>query len=63
MNDEPRTVADGATVADLVADLGLGPRRIAVEVNLAVVPRATYGDTALRDGDRVEIIHFVGGGL
>ena len=63
MNDEPRTVADGATVADLVADLGLGPRRIAVEVNLAVVPRATYGETTLRDGDRVEIIHFVGGGL
>ena len=62
MNDEPRTVADGATVADLVADLGLGPRRIAVEVNLAVVPRATYGETPLRDGDRVEIIHFVGGG-
>ena len=62
MNDEPRTVADGATVADLVADLGLGPRRIAVEVNLAIVPRATYDQTALHDGDRVEIIHFVGGG-
>ena len=63
MNDEPRTVADGATVADLVADLGLGPRRIAVEVNLAIVPRTTYAATALRDGDHVEIIHFVGGGL
>jgi len=62
VNDEPRVVDAGATVADLVAALGLGPRRIAVEVNRAVVPRADYGATALRDGDAVEIIHFVGGG-
>ena len=62
MNDEPRVVDPGATVADLVAALGLGPRRIAVEVNRAVVPRADYGATALHDGDAVEIIHFVGGG-
>jgi sulfur carrier protein len=62
VNDEPRTLDAGATVADLVAALGLGPRRIAVEVNRAVVPRAEYGATPLRDGDAVEIIHFVGGG-
>jgi thiamine biosynthesis protein ThiS len=62
VNDEPRTLPAGATVADLVASLGLGPRRIAVEVNRAVVPRATYADVALRDGDVIEIIHFVGGG-
>lgn len=62
MNDEPRTLEAGATVADLVAALGLGPRRVAVEVNRAVVPRADYAATALRDGDQVEVIHFVGGG-
>ena len=62
VNEEPRTLDPGATVADLVAALGLGPRRIAVEVNRAVVPRAEYGATPLRDGDAVEIIHFVGGG-
>ena len=62
VNDEPRTLDAGATVADLVAALGLGPRRIAVEVNREVVPRAAYDATALRDGDAVEIIHFVGGG-
>jgi len=62
VNDEPRVVDAGATVADLVASLGLGPRRIAVELNRAVVPRADYGATALQDGDAVEIIHFVGGG-
>ena len=62
MNDEPRELPAGATVADLVAALDLGARRIAVEVNVAVVPRQTYGATLLADGDRVEIIHFVGGG-
>lgn len=62
VNDEPREVAGGATVADLVVTLGLGPRRIAVEVNRAIVPRAEYGMTGLHDGDAVEIIHFVGGG-
>jgi thiamine biosynthesis protein ThiS len=62
VNDEPRALGDGATVADLVSALGLGPRRIAVEVNLAIVPRAEYARTPLRDGDRIEVIHFVGGG-
>ena len=62
MNDEPRELTEGATVADLVAALGLGPRRIAVEVNRAVVPRGEYPATVLRHGDAVEIINFVGGG-
>ena len=62
MNDEPQTLGPGATVADLVATLGLGARRIAVEVNRAVVPRADYATTALSDGDAIEVIHFVGGG-
>ena len=62
VNGEARGLGTGATVADLVVALGLGPRRIAVEVNRAVVPRAEYGVTALHEGDAVEIIHFVGGG-
>lgn len=62
VNDEPRELEAGATVADLVTALGLGPRRIAVEVNRAIVARATYGETVLCDGDAIEIIHFVGGG-
>ena len=62
MNDEPRSLAHGASVADLVSSLGLGPRRIAVEVNRAIVSRADYGATLLNDGDTIEIIHFVGGG-
>ena len=62
VNDEPRTLAAGATVAHLVTELGLGPRRIAVEVNRVIVPRAAYMATVLNDGDTIEIIHFVGGG-
>ena len=62
VNDEPHTLDAGATLADLVAHLGLAPRRIAAEVNRTLVPRATYAATPLSDGDAVEIIHFVGGG-
>jgi thiamine biosynthesis protein ThiS len=62
VNDEARELPEGATVADLVSALGLGPRRIAVEVNREIVPRTTYADARLRDGDVVEVIHFVGGG-
>jgi thiamine biosynthesis protein ThiS len=62
VNDEPRELPADATIADLVANLALGPRRIAVEVNRAVVPRADYAAHRLADGDAVEIIHFVGGG-
>ena len=63
VNDELRHLPVGATVSDLVATLGLGPRRIAVEVNREIVARATYAEIVLHDGDTVEIIHFVGGGL
>jgi thiamine biosynthesis protein ThiS len=62
VNDEPRDVRDEATVAELVTGLGLGARRVAVEVNRTVVPRAEHGAWRLAAGDRVEIIHFVGGG-
>ena len=62
VNDEPRALPAGATVAELIASLGLGPRRVAVELNRTLVPRADYAATRLADGDAVEIIHFVGGG-
>jgi len=62
VNDEPRALPAGATVAELIDSLGLGPRRVAVEVNRTLVPRAAYTATPLADGDAVEIIHFVGGG-
>ena len=54
---------EGATdVAALVRVLGLDPRKVAVERNLEIVPRSTYGRARLFDGDRLEIVQFVGGG-
>lgn len=62
LNGEPRQAAPGATIASLVAELGLEPARVAVERNLEIAPRSLWGETVLADGDRVEIVHFVGGG-
>jgi thiamine biosynthesis protein ThiS len=62
VNGSPRTVAGGVTIADLLELLGLGGRRVAVERNRTVVPRAEHAATALADGDRLELVTFVGGG-
>ncbi len=62
INGEPRRVAPGATIAALVAEIGLDPARVAVERNLEIVPRSTLGEVRVADGDAFEIVHFVGGG-
>ena len=54
--------ASGATVLDLLASLDQHPKTVAVELNRELVPRARFGETALRDGDRIEIVRFVQGG-
>ena len=62
VNGEERELREGATVADLVALSGVAPERVAVELNREVVRRARWAETRLGEGDRVEIVHFVGGG-
>jgi sulfur carrier protein len=62
LNGEPRALADGATVADLLALLQLDARYLAVERNRQVVPRAQHAATLLCDGDQLEIVTLVGGG-
>jgi thiamine biosynthesis protein ThiS len=62
INGEPRRVATGLSVAGLVAELRLNPKKVAVERNLEIVPRSTHADVMLADGDSLEIVHFVGGG-
>jgi thiamine biosynthesis protein ThiS len=62
LNGESRAFDGVRDVAGLVAKLGLDPRKVAVERNLEIVPRSAYGSTALADGDRIEIVHFIGGG-
>jgi sulfur carrier protein len=62
VNGNARTVAQGTTVAALIGELGLGDRRVAVERNREVVPRAEHATTVLAAGDRLELVTFVGGG-
>jgi sulfur carrier protein len=62
VNGEERAAADGATLADLVRELSLDGKPIAVELNRAVVPRGRYAQTRLGEGDRLEIVTLVGGG-
>ena len=62
LNGDERECREGATIADLVEELGLGKKRIAVEVNQDIIPRAEYVQHGLQHGDEVEIVHFVGGG-
>jgi thiamine biosynthesis protein ThiS len=62
LNGDAHEVPNPLTVADLLAQLGIDPRRVAVEHNLIVLKRATFATTMVRDGDAVEIVNFVGGG-
>lgn len=62
LNGESRRVAGGRTVAALLDDLGLHPRLVVVEHNREILDRARYDETEVRDGDTLELVHFVGGG-
>lgn len=62
LNGEARQLAEGATVLDLLAELGRDPRTVAVERNGDIVRRPDYGATRLAAGDRLEVVHFVQGG-
>ncbi len=62
VNGSTRRADSGATVASLLTELGIAPERVAVERNLDIVARERFPDTPLTDGDRIEIIQFVGGG-
>lgn len=61
-NGESRQVGDGATVAQLLGELQLNPRYLAVEINLDVVPREMHARRQLKEGDRLEVVTLVGGG-
>ena len=59
INGEDRTIETAATVADLLGELGITATKVAVERNLEIVPKTAYGDTALADGDKLEIVHLL----
>ncbi|MED5611285.1 MULTISPECIES: sulfur carrier protein ThiS [Pseudomonas] len=62
LNGEPYELPDGQSVAHLLERLELGGRRVAVELNLDIVPRSQHAATALREGDQVEVVQAIGGG-
>jgi sulfur carrier protein len=62
VNGDSTDIRDGITVAELLEDLQIGRDRVAVEIGLEIVPKAQYTTHILREGDRVEIVQFVGGG-
>lgn len=62
INGEERSVEGVSTLAALVEQLGMKADRVAVELNREIASRAKWAETTLRDGDRLEIVHFVGGG-
>ncbi|UCF42138.1 MAG: sulfur carrier protein ThiS [Gemmatimonadota bacterium] len=62
VNGEERAIASDASLLDLLGDLELDPRTVVVELNREIVRRPALADTRLQSGDRVELVHFVGGG-
>lgn len=62
VNGDFHTFEDGITIAEMLVALELPLKKIAVERNLEVVPKSTYADVILQEGDKLEIIHFIGGG-
>jgi thiamine biosynthesis protein ThiS len=62
LNGEPYELDEPVTVADLLTKLAIDPRRVAVEHNLAILKRQLFADTLVHEGDRIEIVNFVGGG-
>jgi thiazole synthase len=63
VNGDNRVITEQLSVADFLRDIGLDPRKVAVELNLEIVTKSSYAETVLADGDRLEIVHFIGGGL
>lgn len=62
VNGELMVLPDGSSVADLIGQMELQGRRIAVELNLEIVPRSEHAQTSLKDGDELEVVHAIGGG-
>ncbi|MCJ8170564.1 sulfur carrier protein ThiS [Atopomonas sediminilitoris] len=62
LNGQPHTLAQALSVAELLTQLALTGKRVAVELNQEIVPRSAHATTLLADGDQVEVVHAIGGG-
>lgn len=62
INGDPHKIGEGQNLVKLLQDLKLDPTKVAIERNLEIIPKTTYQDVKLIEGDRLEIVHFIGGG-
>lgn len=62
LNGEVRELSDSSSLGDLIKELGLQPERIAIELNHEVIRKPDWDTTVLKENDRIEVVHFVGGG-
>jgi len=62
INGEDHTLGEGSSIASLIKDLKIDPRKVAIEQNLCIVPANEYEETYLNDGDILEVVQFIGGG-
>ena len=62
LNGEPKTIKTDSSITDLIQLMDLGEARIAVELNLEIVPRSEHATTKLKAGDTLEVVHAIGGG-
>ena len=62
LNGEPKDLIESVSVEALLGNLGIDARKVAVERNLEIIPKSKFGSTSVRDGDRFEVVHFIGGG-
>jgi len=62
VNGEERPFEEGQSVQDLLMSIGLDPKKVAIERNLEIVPKSQFADILVQDEDKIEIVHFIGGG-
>lgn len=62
LNGKPHSVTVPCTISELIEQLGLSEKRLAVEVNLDIIPRSEHKNHTLQDNDKVEVVHAIGGG-
>ncbi len=62
LNGEKRTIPNTSNLVSLLSLLSIDPKKVAVEINLQIIPKSSFFDTNIKDGDNIEIVHFIGGG-
>jgi len=62
LNGEKRTIPNTSNLVSLLSQLNIDPKKVAVEINLQIIPKSCFFQTNIKDGDNIEIVHFIGGG-